>query len=71
VLTTDVLLDDDRASLQLVRLSVQPSVLAAFGYPLADPADTRSVSVEMLVGLDGVPRTIRPLQGDMGQESSQ
>jgi hypothetical protein len=60
----DVLLQDDPASLRLVRLTVQPSVLTAFGYPAADPMDMRPVSVEVLVGLDGVPRAIRRLDGD-------
>jgi hypothetical protein len=42
-------------------LNVQPSVLTAFGYPVADPVDVQPVSVEVLVGLDGVPRAIRRL----------
>lgn len=57
--TVDVVLDEDPASLQLVQLSIQPSVLTAFGFPVADPADDRPVEVEVLVGLDGVPRAIR------------
>jgi hypothetical protein len=55
----DALLQEEPASLQLVRLSVQPSVLAALGYPLADPSDTQPLDVEVLVGLDGVPRAVR------------
>jgi hypothetical protein len=39
-------------------------VLTAFGYPVADPMDVRPVSVEVLIGLDGVPRAIRRLDGD-------
>lgn len=62
IATTGVLLQEDRASLQLVRLSVQPSVLAAFGYPLANPTDTEPLDVEVLIGLDGVPRAIRPVE---------
>ena len=61
IASPDVLLQDDPASLRLVRLNVQPSVLTAFGYPVADPVDMRPVSVEVLVGLDGVPRAIRRL----------
>jgi hypothetical protein len=64
IASPDVLLQDDPASLRLVRLNVQPSVLTAFGYPAADPMDMRPVSVEVLVGLDGVPRAIRRLDGD-------
>ena len=62
IATTGVLLQEDRASLQLVRLSVQPSVLAAFGYPLANPTDTQPLDVDVLIGLDGVPRAMRPVE---------
>ena len=61
IASTGVLLEEDRASLQLVRLSVQASVLAAFGYAVANPTDTEPVDVEVLIGLDGVPRAIRPV----------
>ena len=64
IATTGVLLEEDRASLQLVRLSVQPSVLAAFGYPLANPTDTQPLDVDVLIGLDGVPRAIRPVDNN-------
>ena len=64
IATTGVLLQEDRASLQLVHLSVAPSVLAAFGYPLANPTDTQPLDVEVLIGLDGVPRAIRPVDGN-------
>ena len=64
IATTGVLMEEDRASLQLVRLSVQPSVLAAFGYPLANPTDTEPLDVEVLIGLDGVPRAIRPVDNN-------
>ena len=64
IASPDVLLQDDPASLRLVRLNVHPSVLTAFGYPVADPIDLRPVSVEVLIGLDGVPRAIRRLDGD-------
>lgn len=55
----DVVLDDDPSSFQLVQLRVQPAVLTAFGFPVADPADNRTVEIEVLVGLDGVPHAIR------------
>jgi len=64
IASPDVLLQDDPAALRLVRLNVQPSVLTAFGYPVADPMDLRPVRVEVLVGLDGVPRAIRRLDSD-------
>ena len=60
-MATDVVLDDDPSSFQLVQLSVQPEVLAAFGFPVADPADNRPVEIEVLVGRDGVPQAIRQL----------
>ena len=55
----DVVLNDDPSSFQLVQLRVQPAVLTAFGFPVADPADNRTVEIEVLVGLDGVPHAIR------------
>ena len=58
-MATDVVLDDDPSSFQLVQLRVQPDVLTAFGFPVADPADNRPVEIEVLVGRDGVPRAIR------------
>lgn len=61
IATTGVLLQDDPASLQLVRISVEPSVLLAYGYPLANPMDTQPVDVDVLIGLDGVARAIVPV----------
>jgi hypothetical protein len=61
IATTGVLLQDDPASLQLVRISVEPSVLVAYGYPLANPMDTQPVDVDVLIGLDGVARAIVPV----------
>jgi hypothetical protein len=63
--TGDLVLDEDPGSLQLVRLRIEASVLAAFGFPVADPAD-QLVEVEVLIGLDGVPRAIR--QADFVRE---
>lgn len=57
--TVDVVLDEDPTSLQVVQLSVEPAVLTAFGFPVADFIDGRPVEIEVLVGLDGVPRAIR------------
>lgn len=64
IATTGVLLQEDPSSLHVVRLSVQPSVLAASGYPLVDPLDTEPMDVEVLVGLDGVPRAIRRVESN-------
>ena len=61
IASTGVLLQDDPASLQLVRISVEPSVLVAYGYPLANPMDTQPVDVDVLIGLDGVARAIVPV----------
>jgi hypothetical protein len=57
--TMDVVLDEDPTSLQVVQLSVEPAVLTAFGFPVADFIDGRPIEIEVLVGLDGVPRAIR------------
>ena len=58
---TEVALDDDRASMQYVQMRMPQSALADFGLPIADPADDHAVVVEVLVGLDGVPRVLRLL----------
>jgi hypothetical protein len=58
-LAVDGMLDEDPASLQYVQMRVEPSVLTAFGFPVPNPADDQPVNVEVLVGLDGVPRAIR------------
>ena len=59
IATVDVVLDEDPASFNVVQLSVQPAVLAAFGFPVASLLDDEPVDVEVLVGLDGVPRAVR------------
>ena len=58
---TEVALDEDRASMQYVQVRLPQSALADFGLPIADPADHQPVVVEVLVGLDGVPRALRLL----------
>ena len=58
-LVTQAAPGEDPATLQYVQLSIRPSVLSAYGFPVADPAGDRPVQVEVLVGLDGVPRAIR------------
>jgi hypothetical protein len=58
---TEVALDDDRASMQYVQVRMPQSALADFGLPVADPADNQAVVVEVLVGLDGMPRLLRVL----------
>lgn len=50
---------DDASSVQFVRLRLAPQAIAAFGILVADPLDDRPISVEALVGLDGIPRAIR------------
>jgi hypothetical protein len=62
---TEVALDDDRASLQYVQMRLPQSALADYGLPIADPADDQAVIVEVLVGLDGVPRALRLLSKEM------
>ena len=62
---TEVALDDDPASMQYVRVRMPQSALADFGLPIADPADDQPVVVEVLVGLDGVPRALRLLSKEM------
>ena len=62
---TEVVLDDDRASMQYVQVRVPQSALAGLGLPIADPAEDQSVIVEVLVGLDGVPHVVRLLPREM------
>jgi hypothetical protein len=64
VVATEVVLQADPASLQVVRLTVQPSMLTALGYALTNPLDTEPVNLEVLIGLDGVPRAIRRLESN-------
>ena len=60
LLFTEVALNEDPASLQYVQLRVTPSAARRLGFPLPDLADDQPVDVEALVGLDGVPRALRP-----------
>ena len=59
LITADLMLDEDPAFLQYVHMSVEPSALTAFGFPVRDPEDDQPVDVEVLIGLDGLPRAIR------------
>ena len=61
LLFTEVAIDDDPASMQYVQVRMPQSALADFGLPIADPGDDQAVVVEVLVGLDGVPRALRLL----------
>jgi hypothetical protein len=58
--TSDIVMDEDSESLQVVQLRIDPSVLTTFGFPVWNPADTRPMNVDVLIGIDGVPRVIRP-----------
>jgi hypothetical protein len=60
MLFTEVALNEDAASLQYVQLRVTPSAARTLGFPLPDLADDQPVDVEALVGLDGIPRALRP-----------
>jgi hypothetical protein len=62
---TDVVIDEDAASMQYVQLRMPQSALADLGLPIADPADDLTVVVEVLVGLDGVPRGLRLLSKEL------
>lgn len=61
LLAPDVLMDD-ASSFQYVRLSLAPRTMAALGIPVANPADDEPIAVEALIGLDGIPRSIRYAQ---------
>lgn len=61
LLAPDVLMDD-ASSFQYVRLSLAPRTLAALGIPVANPADDEPMAVDALIGLDGIPRSIRYAQ---------
>lgn len=61
VLAPEVLMDD-ASSFQYVRLSLTPRTMAALGIPVANPADDVPIAVEALIGLDGIPRSIRYAQ---------
>lgn len=57
VLVSDPLLDT--ASASVVRIRVPRSALATLGIPLVEPDGAGAVELEMLVGEDGVARTIQ------------
>jgi hypothetical protein len=61
LLAPDVVMDD-AASLQYVRLSLSPGTVSALGMPVVNPADDEPITVEALIGLDGIPRAIRYAQ---------
>jgi hypothetical protein len=52
-------LDPDPASLQIVRLRVASATLSAQGYPVSDPDGDGTVDIEMIVGADGLARSVR------------
>jgi hypothetical protein len=52
-------LEPDADSLQIVRLRVASATLKAQGYAISDPSGTGTVDIEMIVGLDGMARSIR------------
>lgn len=62
---TDVAFEDDDASMQYLQMRLPQAALAELGLPIADPADAQTVVVEVLVGLDGVPRRLRLLAKEM------
>jgi hypothetical protein len=57
VLVADPLLDASATSIVRVRLS--RTALVTLGIPLVEPNDGGTVDLEILVGEDGVARTIR------------
>lgn len=69
VLVADPVLD--ASALSVVRVRMPRSTLARFGIPIADPEASGSVDLEVLVGEDGIARTIRravPVTGSDPQE---
>lgn len=52
-------LDTDPASLEIVRLRVPSTTLAAQGYAFSDPDGDGSVEIEMIIGADGAARSVR------------
>jgi hypothetical protein len=52
----------DSESLQLVRVRMPRGALRAFGIPLVDPDAAAEVEVDVIVGEDGFPRSIRRVQ---------
>jgi hypothetical protein len=59
VLVSDPILD--ASAMSIVRVRVPRTALATLGIPLVEPNVGGSVELEMLVGEDGVARTIRPV----------
>ena len=57
VLVADPMFDSTAAT--VIRVRMPRSALAALGLPIAEPDAAGAVDVEMLVGEDGVARTIR------------
>jgi hypothetical protein len=57
VLVADPVLD--ASAISVVRVRVPRSTLAHLGIPIADPEAGGSVDLEVLVGEDGIARTIR------------
>jgi hypothetical protein len=49
----------DAGAVSVVRVRVPRSALVTLGLPLVEPNDTGSVDLEVLVGEDGIARTIR------------
>ena len=49
----------DASALNIVRVRVPRAALATLGIPVIEPNDGGSVDLEMLVGEDGVARTVR------------
>ena len=49
----------DSSAANIVRVRMPRSALATLGLPMAEPDAAGAVDVEMLVGEDGVARTIR------------
>jgi negative regulator of sigma E activity len=59
VLVADPILD--ASAMRIVRVRVPRTALATLGIPLVEPTVGGTVELEMLVGEDGVARTIRPV----------
>ncbi|HYB93996.1 MAG TPA: hypothetical protein VEC39_03420 [Vicinamibacterales bacterium] len=59
-LFTEMMLDEEPGSLQFVQIRLAPSALVGFGFPVAAGADD-PIDVEVLLGVDGVPRAVRPV----------
>jgi hypothetical protein len=51
--------EPDADSLQIVRMRVASATLKAHGYAISDPTGDGTVEIEMIVGLDGMARSVR------------